>query len=142
MSNPPTFLGRYPTTRLRRNRREDWSRRLVAETKLSVDDLIWPVFVQEGTNARTPVASMPGVDRLSVDLFVGGVVLVMLSVRATRLWQFNARFAAVARRAADVVYWLPARALALSSSMILVGCQALPAARLASTSAWYTLSAG
>ena len=46
------------TTRLRRNRREDWSRRLVAETRLSVDDLIWPVFVQEGTNARTPVASM------------------------------------------------------------------------------------
>ena len=65
-----TTLGRYPTTRLRRNRREDWSRRLVAETKLSVDDLIWPVFVQEGTNARTPVESMPGVDRLTVDLFV------------------------------------------------------------------------
>src|SRR5665213_793231 len=63
-------LGRYPTTRLRRNRREDWSRRLVAEHKLSVDDLIWPVFVQEGKNARTPVASMPGVDRLSIDLFV------------------------------------------------------------------------
>jgi porphobilinogen synthase len=63
-------LGRFPTTRLRRNRQSDWSRRLVAETKLSADDLIWPVFVQEGTNARTPVASMPGVDRLSVDLFV------------------------------------------------------------------------
>ncbi|CAN5891696.1 porphobilinogen synthase [soil metagenome] len=63
-------LGRYPTTRLRRNRREDWSRRLVAEHKLTVDDLIWPVFVQEGKNQRTPVASMPGVDRLSVDLFV------------------------------------------------------------------------
>ncbi|TAJ25285.1 MAG: porphobilinogen synthase, partial [Reyranella sp.] len=65
-----TTLGRYPTTRLRRNRREDWSRRLVAEHRLSVDDLIWPVFVQEGKNARTPVESMPGVDRLSVDLFV------------------------------------------------------------------------
>ena len=63
-------LGRYPSTRLRRNRQSDWSRRLVAEHKLSVDDLIWPVFVQEGTNTRTPVASMPGVDRLSVDLFV------------------------------------------------------------------------
>jgi porphobilinogen synthase len=63
-------LGRFPTTRLRRNRLSDWSRRLVAETKLSTDDLIWPVFVQEGSNARTPVASMPGVDRLSVDLFV------------------------------------------------------------------------
>jgi porphobilinogen synthase len=63
-------LGRFPTTRLRRNRREDWSRRLVAEHKLSVDDLIWPVFVQEGKNERTPVESMPGVDRLSIDLFV------------------------------------------------------------------------
>ncbi|HSH99344.1 MAG TPA: porphobilinogen synthase [Reyranella sp.] len=63
-------LGRYPTTRLRRNRQSDWSRRLVAETKLSADDLIWPVFVQEGIRARTPVASMPGVDRLSVDFFV------------------------------------------------------------------------
>ncbi len=63
-------LGRYPTTRMRRNRREDWSRRLVAETKLSVDDLIWPVFVQEGENERTPVDSMPGVDRLTIDLFV------------------------------------------------------------------------
>src|SRR5258707_13602458 len=66
-------LGRYPTTRLRRNRREAWSRRLVAEHRLSTDDLIWPVFVQEGTNARTPVESMPGVDRLSVDLLVEAV---------------------------------------------------------------------
>ena len=66
-------LGRYPTTRMRRNRREDWSRRLVAETKLSVDDLIWPVFVQEGRNERTPVVSMPGVDRLTIDLFVEAV---------------------------------------------------------------------
>ena len=63
-------LGSYPTTRMRRNRGSDWSRRLVAETKLSVDDLIWPVFVQEGKNERTPVVSMPGVDRLTIDLFV------------------------------------------------------------------------
>ena len=70
MANRFSTLGRFPTTRLRRNRQSDWSRRLVAETKLSADDLIWPVFVQEGKNQRTPVASMPGVDRLSVDLFV------------------------------------------------------------------------
>src|SRR6478735_10605368 len=70
MANRFSTLGHFPTTRLRRNRQSDWSRRLVAETKLSVDDLIWPVFVQEGTNARTPVESMPGVDRLTVDLFV------------------------------------------------------------------------
>ena len=56
MANRFSTLGRFPTTRLRRNRQSDWSRRLVAETKLSADDLIWPVFVQEGTNARTPVA--------------------------------------------------------------------------------------
>jgi porphobilinogen synthase len=58
----------FPRTRLRRNRRDDWSRRLVREHRLSVDDLIWPVFVQEGQGARTPIASMPGVERLSIDL--------------------------------------------------------------------------
>ena len=50
--------------RLRRNRRAAWSRRLVAEHRLAVDDLIWPLFVVEGTNTRVPVASMPGVERL------------------------------------------------------------------------------
>src|SRR5262245_38890479 len=70
MAKRVSTLGRFPATRLRRNRREDWSRRLVAEHKLSVDDLIWPGFVQAGHNARTPVESMPGVDRLSIDLFV------------------------------------------------------------------------
>ena len=58
----------FPRTRLRRNRRDDWSRRMVREHRLSVDDLIWPVFVQEGQGARTPIASMPGVERLSIDL--------------------------------------------------------------------------
>ena len=55
---------------MRRNRRTDWSRRLVRETSLSVDDLIWPVFVIEGSNKRVPVPSMPGVERLSIDLAV------------------------------------------------------------------------
>ena len=53
---------------MRRNRRTPWSRRLVAENRLSVDDLIWPIFVREGAGLRTPVPSMPGVERLSVDL--------------------------------------------------------------------------
>jgi porphobilinogen synthase len=57
-------------TRLRRNRKAEWSRRLVRETSLSVDDLIWPIFLCEGENARGPIASMPGVERLSVDLAV------------------------------------------------------------------------
>nr|WP_246161566.1 porphobilinogen synthase [Segnochrobactrum spirostomi] len=52
---------------MRRNRRTDWQRRLVRETALTVDDLIWPLFVVEGTGVRQPVASMPGVHRLSVD---------------------------------------------------------------------------
>jgi len=55
---------------MRRNRRHGWSRRLVDEHRLSVNDLIWPVFVQEGTRVRTEVASMPGVARLSIDFLV------------------------------------------------------------------------
>jgi len=60
----------FPATRLRRNRRSDWSRRLVRETTLTPDDLIWPIFLMEGKNERSAVASMPGVERLSVDLAV------------------------------------------------------------------------
>jgi porphobilinogen synthase len=62
--------GGFPSVRMRRNRRTKWSRRLVAENVLTVDDLIWPIFVVEGRNVRQPVESMPGVDRLSVDLTV------------------------------------------------------------------------
>jgi porphobilinogen synthase len=58
---------RYPATRLRRNRRDDWTRRLVAETKLSVDDLIWPIFLIEGRDTVTAVESMPGVHRVTLD---------------------------------------------------------------------------
>ena len=53
--------------RPRRNRKAEWARRLVRENVLTTDDLIWPMFVVDGNNARTPVASMPGVDRLTVD---------------------------------------------------------------------------
>ena len=60
----------YPATRLRRNRKADWSRRLTRETALTPDDLIWPIFVIEGEGARTSIAAMPGVDRLSIDLAV------------------------------------------------------------------------
>jgi porphobilinogen synthase len=54
-------------TRLRRNRKAEWTRRLVAEHVLTVDDLIWPLFIADGSERRTPVPAMPGVDRLSVD---------------------------------------------------------------------------
>ena len=60
-------VGRFPATRMRRNRSDPWTRRLVAETALSVDDLIWPVFVIEGTGTITEVASMPGVRRVTLD---------------------------------------------------------------------------
>ncbi|WP_244534697.1 porphobilinogen synthase [Hyphomicrobium sp. CS1GBMeth3] len=63
-------MGGYPAVRPRRNRRAAWSRRLVAETSLTPNDLIWPLFVIEGEGQREPVASMPGVSRLSVDLIV------------------------------------------------------------------------
>ncbi len=55
------------TVRLRRNRKSEWARRMVRENVLTTDDLIWPLFVTGGHNHRAPVASMPGVDRLSVD---------------------------------------------------------------------------
>jgi porphobilinogen synthase len=55
------------TTRMRRNRQTEWSRRLVRENVITTDDLIWPLFICEGNATREPVASMPGVERLSVD---------------------------------------------------------------------------
>ena len=60
-------IGHYPTTRLRRNRQDAWTRRLVAETRLSVDDLIWPIFLIEGEGRVTEVESMPGVQRVTLD---------------------------------------------------------------------------
>lgn len=60
----------FPTTRLRRNRKDDFSRRLTREHRLSTDDLIYPVFVLDGENQREAVPSMPGVERLSIDLLL------------------------------------------------------------------------
>ncbi len=57
----------YPNTRLRRNRKSDWSRRLVRENRISVDDLIWNIVVSDGKKPRDPVASMPGIERLNID---------------------------------------------------------------------------
>jgi porphobilinogen synthase len=66
-------LGSFPTTRMRRNRRDDWTRRLIAENRLSVDDLIWPVFVHDGDEARIEVPSLPGVHRLSIARLIDDV---------------------------------------------------------------------
>ena len=63
-------IGKFPMTRMRRPRQADWARRLVAENSLSVDDLIWPVFVTNGANVQHPIQSMPGVYRFSPDLLL------------------------------------------------------------------------
>jgi len=65
-----SMTARYPNLRMRRMRRDDFSRRLMREHRLTVDDLIYPVFVLDGSNRREDVASMPGVQRLSVDLLL------------------------------------------------------------------------
>jgi porphobilinogen synthase len=61
---------KFPTTRLRRNRFDDATRRLVAEQKLSTDDFIWPIFIREGGGPPEPIAAMPGVFRTSLDTLV------------------------------------------------------------------------
>src|SRR3712207_3243342 len=58
---------------MRRTRADGWTRRMVAENRLAVDDLIWPVFVLDGNGRREPIVSMPGVERLSADLLVEAV---------------------------------------------------------------------
>ena len=69
-SKPPVSAAGYPAIRHRRNRKAHWSRRMVAENAPSAADFIWPIFVLEGTAKREHVASMPGVERLSIDQVV------------------------------------------------------------------------
>lgn len=79
--------GRFPTSRLRRTRVTPWMRALVAETSLTAADLIWPIFVLDGADRREPVASMPGVDRLSIDLAIAEVdIAKRLGVRTIALF--------------------------------------------------------
>jgi len=61
------ILGQFPAVRMRRMRRDDFSRRLMRESRLTVDDFIYPVFLLDGARRREAVASMPGVERLSID---------------------------------------------------------------------------
>jgi porphobilinogen synthase len=76
--------------RLRRNRKADWARRLVRENALSVDDLIWPIFICEGENTRQPIAAMPGVERLSIDLAVRAAAeAAELGIPALALFPFT-----------------------------------------------------
>ena len=61
------ILGKYPNIRLRRNRKSDWTRRLVSENNLTANDLILPIFITTGKNKIEPIKSMPGINRYSVD---------------------------------------------------------------------------
>lgn len=87
MSTPDTGHGRFPQARMRRMRRDDFSRRLMCENTLTVDDLIYPMFILEGSNQREPVASMPGVERVSIDeLLKEAAELVALGIPAVALF--------------------------------------------------------
>jgi len=87
MSDFDTGRGQFPSVRMRRMRRDDFSRRLMRENRLSADDLIYPVFVLEGEGQREPVASMPGVERVSVDeLLREAEALIALGIPAMALF--------------------------------------------------------
>ena len=87
---PAARHGAFPAVRLRRNRKANWTRRLVAENTLSPADLIWPLFVIEGHGKREPVKSMPGIDRLSVDGIVDAAHLAAkLAIPALALFPYT-----------------------------------------------------
>ena len=84
------MTGQFPVVRMRRLRRSDWSRRLVREHRLSVDDLIWPVFIVDGEGQRVAVDSMPGVERLSVDALLQDLEeVVTLGIPAIALFPYT-----------------------------------------------------
>jgi porphobilinogen synthase len=81
------FNRKFPVTRMRRMRRDDFSRRLMRETRLSTDDLIFPVFIVEGEKQRQPIESMPGIFRLSIDeLLKEAQELIDLNIPAIALF--------------------------------------------------------
>lgn len=87
MSEIDTGRGAFPGTRMRRMRRDEFSRRLMRETRLSADDLIYPMFVLEGNKRREAVASMPGIERVSIDeLLKEAAELMALGVPAVTLF--------------------------------------------------------
>ena len=106
LSSPPLDL----TIRPRRNRKAEWARRMVRENVLTTDDLIWPLFVSGGHNQRTAVASMPGVDRLSVDQAVREAErAVKLDIPCIALFPYTTLFRS---RKRDKVLGLPDQPIA------------------------------
>lgn len=87
MSKPDTGHGRFPQVRMRRMRRDDFSRRLMRENRLTTDDLIYPMFILEGEGQRENIDSMPGIERLSIDLLLEEAAeLVALGIPAIALF--------------------------------------------------------
>jgi len=87
VSNPDTGHGRFPQVRMRRMRRDDFSRRLMRESTLTSDDLIYPMFVLDGSNQRESIESMPGIERLSIDLLLEEAAeLIELNIPAIALF--------------------------------------------------------
>ncbi len=79
----------FPNTRLRRLRRDDFSRRLVRETSVTIDDLIYPLFIMSGSRCRQAIASMPGIERLSLDeLLIEASEIVRLKIPAIALFPY------------------------------------------------------
>ena len=82
--------GRFPRTRMRRNRQDAWSRAMVSENALASTDLMWPVFITEGGNTIEPISSMPGVNRLGIDALVDAVAEVAeLGIPAIALFPYT-----------------------------------------------------
>lgn len=85
--NPHSPLPTFPSTRLRRTRMQTWCREMLAEHRLHPSDLIWPVFIQEGKDVLTPIASMPGVFRMGLDNLVEKAKLAnQLGIKAMALF--------------------------------------------------------
>lgn len=81
------ITGKYPQTRMRRNRANEWSRQLVRENSIQASDFIYPIFVQEGSCTRTPIPSMPGIERLTIDELVKeSALLVDLGIPAVAIF--------------------------------------------------------
>ena len=74
--------GQFPRVRMRRMRRDDFSRRMMRETTLTPSDFIYPVFVMEGVKQRVPIPSMPGIERLTVDELVREATAIARAWRA------------------------------------------------------------
>ena len=114
--------------RPRRNRKAEWARRLVRENVLTTDDLIWPLFVIDGHNKRAAVASMPGVERLSVDQAVRDAERAMKLEhplhRAVSLYRAVACATSTARRRSIPTIWSASRCARSRRNFPISACSA------------------